>query len=86
MEACVRHLRTKTSATGNASLLLVQDTLETLGHPTICCEVAILLASLASLHVHHTRVPFLLRSGGIAVAIVGCSESDTVCAYFGVSL
>ena len=87
MEACVRHLRLEASTTGIASLVLIQDTLDTLGHQAVCCEVAFLLPLLASLYMGDTQVPYLkLHSGVVAAATISCSNSDKICAHFSISL
>ena len=78
MEACVRHLRVPTDkATGRASFLLIQDTLQTLGQQAICREVPNLLLLLVGLLV--TVVGDCHRfAGGTSVTAVHCAKSSSV--------
>ena len=83
MEACVRHLRVpKDDPAGKASVLLIQDTLQTLGQQAICHEVTNLLLILEGQlmkAVYDCRHP----AGGISVAIVCFENSSAVHAGIG---
>lgn len=86
METCIRHLRLpKDTPTGRASLLLIQDTLQTFGHQAIFCEVTHMLL-LPEVVVTTVVNACCLPAGHKPVAVVCCTKPTSAHAGIGLGL